>query len=729
MRKLGQKALLMGIVSHVYLSVLLFPSLALGQSPQQAINTESSGLDEVIVTAQRREQALQSVPISITAIQSQDLKNSGVTDLQALAAAAPGLVMVTSRGSATPYLRGVGSQAGDPGGSSSIATYIDGVYIQAPAAGLFSLNNVDRVEIIKGPQGTLFGRNATGGLIHIVTPNPSFDSRGQISVGYGNYDTKTGSFYGTTGLSETVAADFSFWGTHQGEGFGTNLVAGGDVFYRRELMARSKILWQATPDTEAILALDYSENSNDSGHMRQIAPGNFGVGRTAFSGSIYDAVANLRSDADSDQYGMSLTVRHEFEDVLLQSITAYRSLRSEALFDQDATPIPLVNAIFREKTATIQQEFTFNGGSKAFEWAIGLFYLAMDAKINPVEIRSIAIAPLNTNRFADQTSDSYAAFAQGTFELREGTRATLGARYSEDQIGIDAYDIAQPGNVVPTGTIVTPTSQSTSFNEVTWRASLDHDFSDKVMGYLSVNKGYKAGGYSVILYQRPAYEPETLTAYELGLKSEIFDNRARLNTSVFKYDYKNIQLLRVVTGGAAPFNIPGAEIRGIDVELEWQPNVVTGDFRLRTAASFLDGEYVGNFLVDTYAPNPTGGLINTPRQNASNATVRTPDWTLNISADYSFPSRLGDIDLNLSYSYSDGFFFDPDNTTVQPSHKLLNTRVALTPNNSNLTISVFGKNFLDQKYYTTWAQSTLGNQIAPAPPRTYGIEISYRLGE
>lgn len=715
-----------GLGSAIGALGLSLSPLAQAQDAAQAVNTE--GLDEVIVTAQRREQSLQSVPISITAIQAKDLKSAGVSDLQNLPAAVPGLVMVTSRGSATPYLRGVGTQAGDPGGSSSIATYIDGVYIQAPAAGLFSLNNVERVEIIKGPQGTLFGRNATGGLIHIVTPKPEFESGGNVALAYGNYGTTTGSLYATTALGSTVAADLSYWGTYQGEGFGKNLIAGGDVFYRRESTARSKILWQISTETEAIVSLDYSQNSNDSGHMRQIAPGNFGPGNTPFSGSIYDAVANLRSDADSDQHGISATISHNFETFSLQSITAYRQLKSEALFDQDATPIPLVDAIFREKTTTLQQEVTVSGERNGLEWTAGLFYLDMNARINPVEIRSVAIRQLNTNRFASHKSESYALFAQGTFDLSDITRATLGVRSSEDRISIDAYDVAQAGNVVPVGTIVTPTNQAKRFSEVTWRASLDHDFSENIMGFLSFNKGYKAGGYSVILYGRPAYEPETIDAYELGIKADLFSRRVRLNASAFRYDYNNIQLLRVVTGGAAPFNIPGAKIQGMDFDFEWQPRTSTGDLSLRASLALLDGEYVGNFLVDTYSRNPAGGLINTPTPNRGNSTVRTPDWSMTISADYSYSAEVGDIDLNVTYAHSDGFFFDPDNSTVQPSYALLNTQIALTPKGSPFTARLYGKNLLDEKYYVTWAQSTLGNQIAPAPPRTYGLEISYRFG-
>src|SRR5688572_17509485 len=275
------------------------PIVALAQN---VTDSPASTLEEVTVTAQRREQTLQSVPIAISALTADSLEKSGINDMADLAVVTPGLVMTNSRGSATPYLRGVGTQAGDPGGTSSVATYVDGVYYSAPMSGLFSFNNIERIEVIKGPQGTLFGQSATGGLIHVITRDPEHEARGQMKLAYGNYDTTNLSLYQTLGVSENLATDLSAVANYQGQGFGENLNTGDDVNYRREFAVRNKWLWTPGAATRVVVSLDYSANENDTGQVRAIMPGTLGVGATPARGSGHDVQNNLSNDVDASSY-------------------------------------------------------------------------------------------------------------------------------------------------------------------------------------------------------------------------------------------------------------------------------------------------------------------------------------------------------------------------------------------------------------------------------------------
>lgn len=707
------------------------PAYAQGEAsprPEQA-GDQPSGVAEIIVTAQRREQSLQDVPVAVTALGSDALEKSGVSDIGTLGAVSPGLVMTTNRASVTPFLRGVGSSTGDPGGSASIAIYVDGVYINAPAAGYFALNNIERIEVIKGPQGTLFGRNATGGLIHVITRTPSSDPSGEVSIGYGNYDTVTGSLYATTGIAENLAADISFYGTYQHDGFGRNLTTGTDVHYRREFAVRSKWLWNAGPDTDITLTGDYGRNSNDAGHFRTIVPGTFGLGNTPFRGTIYDTQANLPSDVEASQGGASLRIVHDFGGATLTSTSAYRNVKSRANFDQDGTPIPAVDAVFGESTDTLQQEFTLNGSAGRIDYTVGLFFFDMKAKTTPISIRTLPppLARLRVDRFAEQTATSYAAFAQATANLTDTTRVTAGFRYSVDEIGITARDIAAANNPLgPEGSVVGSADQKKTFKSPTWRLAIDQDIGDRALVYASYSRGFKAGQYNVNSYAQAAVRPEELDAFEVGLKSDLFDRQLRLNLAAFLYKYRDIQLQRVEVGAPTLVNAAAAEIKGLDIESTWVPNFADGRFQLRASASLLDGEYTDFPSASTFTPNPAGGNLQGAIDATGFDTIRSPKFTANVTADYTIPTSAGDLNLSATYFHSSKFYFDPDNRTVQDAYDLLNAQVTFTFPGDKIYVRAWGKNLTDKVYYSTWSASTLGDMIVAAAPRTYGFTVGVK---
>ncbi|MGD9711374.1 MAG: TonB-dependent receptor [Thermomicrobiales bacterium] len=694
----------------------------------------ATGVSDIVVTAQRRAQSLQHVPVAVTALNAESLSKSGVSDIGTLGAVTPGLVLSTNRASVTPYLRGVGTASGDPGGSASIAIYVDGVYYNAPAAGFFALNNVERVEVIKGPQGTLFGRNATGGLIHIITKDPSFTPSGEASIGYGNYDTVTGSFYATTGLSDQLAIDVSAYGNYQGDGFGKNLTTGTDVSYRREIAVRSKLLWEPGDSTRLILSGDYSGNSNDAGHFRTIAPGTLGAGATPFRGSIYDTQSNLPSDVHASQMGVSLTVEQELGLGTLASTSAFRRVKSRANFDQDSTPLPIVNAIFGESTDTYQQEFTLNGDKGILDYTLGLFLFDMSAKTTPISIRTTPppLRRLNVDRYAEQSARSYAAFAQVTAKVTPSTRLTAGFRYSIDKIGIDAVDIAAPNNpngavgtVVDT-TVGTANANGKTFKSPTWRLAIDRDVGDSTLVYASYSRGFKAGQYNVNSFNNPPVRPEELDAYEVGIKSDLFGRQFRANLAAFYYKYRDIQLSRVGVGAPTLVNAAEARIQGLDIETTFVPDFAHGNFQLRASASLLDGEYTDFPGAPTFIPNPTGGNIQSSINAKGFDTIRSPKFTANVTAQQTIPTSFGELSLSATYFHSAKFYFDPDERTVQNAYDLLNGQISFTFPGDQVYIRVWGKNLTDEVYYSTWSASTLGDLVVAAPPRTFGATVGVR---
>ncbi|MEJ2458514.1 MAG: TonB-dependent receptor plug domain-containing protein [Novosphingobium sp.] len=314
----------------------------MAQSPtpdQDAPATGGPQLEEIIVTAQRTKQRLQDVPIAVSAVTAAGLESRGITNAYSLGNAVPGLQVTQTGTTTTPYLRGIGSNAANPNNEASVATYIDGFYIAAPYANALSFNNIDRIEVLKGPQGTLFGRNATGGVIQIITRTPQHDPAMNFSIGYANYDTVTAGAYVTGGITNTIAADLAVQYKNQGNGYGHDLTRGGDTYLGWEGSVRSKVLWEPTAGTSVTIAGNYARLSNDFINY-VFTPGVIGPdGVTTYAGR-YNTSTDVAARAKSKVYGGSLTVKQDVGFATLVSLTSHQTAKGLNRFDRDTTPLP-----------------------------------------------------------------------------------------------------------------------------------------------------------------------------------------------------------------------------------------------------------------------------------------------------------------------------------------------------------------------------------------------------
>jgi iron complex outermembrane receptor protein len=711
-----------------------------GAAAQPAPPAQSAQTDDtIVVTAERRTQSQQEVPIAVTAITGDALTRGGSTNSVDLGAAAPGLVMPLQRNSSTPYLRGVGTQNGGAAEEGSVATYVDGVYIASLSAANFSFNNIERVEVLRGPQGTLFGRNATGGLIHIITRDPSFTPELNVNVGYANYQTLSGGLYATAGLTDTIATDIAVYFTNQGQGYGRNIsgiagVNGTDVNLRDEWAVRSSILVRPSDRFHLRITADYDHRESDIGNTRTVYPGAVDSGGTVFRGTIYDSQQDIVRNVNAHQWGLSGHAEFELSDnVRLTSTTAFRYAYNFALFDQDAGPVRIIDAPITDTASTFQQELLLLGTAGRFDYTLGLFYYWATAGFQPLSLRSSAIPSQNLDRTSKMTTNSYAGFAQGTYHLTDRTSLTLGARFTRDERQIVGRDVAVAGNPQPAGTLLRSTATNTfpnqqTFDKITWRAALEHRFSDQVMVYASASRGFKSGIFNATNpYQAPA-TPETLDAYEVGFKTDLFDRIVRFNASAFYYDYSDIQLTRIVAGTTQLFNAARARIEGLDAELTIRPRIPTGHLEFRAGLSILDGKYTSFPNAPFTTRNPAGGNTQTSGDASGNDTIRTPPYTLNLSVDYSVPVGSLTLGFNGSYYLNDGFYWDPDNRLREPSYDLVNGEVRLVGPNERWRLSAFVRNLFNRKYDTFVGSSTLGDQLTPGTPRTYGVSLAFRFG-
>lgn len=693
---------------------LLLQGVAHAQStaPQ---TREGAHIEDIVVTAQRRNERLQDVPIAVAAMSGTELQARGINSTEALAAVVPGLTVTTAGPSGKLFIRGIGADAGDPANEPSVATYVDGVYVAAPSATIFEFSSVEQVEVLKGPQGTLFGRNATGGVVLVKTKDPSFTPGGSVELGYANYDTFTASAYLTAPITDKVAFNIAGQVRDQGDGFGRNLVRGDKTYIRDDLSIRAKLLFEPSEDTHILLAGDY-DRMNTSGNDYQGPQGSIGLDGQLIDLAPYDTINGAVSRTNIRNYGGSLTVEHDFGGAALKSISAYRRVRgpeNDSDLDKSPAPIALSDLVIMQR-AYSQELHLASTGNGPFKWLLGAYYFDTKAGYDPAGFDGTDFG-IRVNVTGLVYTKSLATFAQGTYALTPELNVTAGFRYTWDrQKHRTMTEAPLLGVLVPWET------DRQKVSKPTWRLAVDYKFTPDILGYVSYNRGIKSGGYSPLeAASSPLdnFAPERLDAYEAGLKTELLDRRLRFNLSAFWYDYKNIQVF--ITKGASSYTESGgaARIRGFDVDVQAIP---TEGLTLTAGLSFTDGKYTDFPNATSYAP--TGGAA-TVVNAGGNRTVNTPRWTANSTINYEIPLSFGKLILSGSASYTGKYYFSADNRAAQEDVFLLNSRLRWESEGSRYNVSIWGKNLTDKRYLAGFNISNYGDLIQFSAPRAYGVTV------
>jgi iron complex outermembrane receptor protein len=707
---------------------------ALAENEQQISSGEpTQALTEIIVTAQRRSENLQVVPIAITALSGADLASAGIGSTADLALLTPGLTVVSIAGIVLPHIRGIGTTAYGAGLENSVSTYIDGVYLVSGAASLLSLNNVAQIEVLKGPQGTLFGRNATGGLMHIITKDPQSNFNGEASLGYGNYQTIQGDLYVTGPIAPTLDADLAAHASTQGKGYGTNLFNGKDVYRTdRDIALRSKWRWTPGEDTAVTLSVDYEELGGTQSSTFQNAPGTLPIFGTPRATSTWDIDSDFQPSDSFKGGGASVRLVQNVGIGRITSITAYRRSQDLVGFDADGLPVPIQTIpVVRIDDRQFTQELQLSSlDSGRIEWVGGAFFLHGDSKYDPSEV--ILGGPLvnpvfpldKIDIYGEQTTDSWAVYGQGTLTITDADRLTVGLRYTDERRRLTATEPAELAGGIPLQLIDPPIDNSKTFTRPTWRVAFDHRFSSSVMAYVSYNRGFKSGGFNPGVPADPAYAPEVLTAYETGLKVDLLDHRLRFNSAAYYYDYKNIQVAHYVLGQIGYYNGAAAEVYGLDSDFEV---VVAPGLTLAAGISLIHDRFTDfpNAVIDTQIP--TGGVAITTGSANGNRLPLTPNGTFNLSVDYRHPIAEGEAGINVSYGHSSGYFFQPDNRMEQPAFNLVNAMVSWSTQGERLKVSLWGKNLTDEVVANALLPSAIGSLAAYRPPRTFGVLVGTKF--
>jgi iron complex outermembrane recepter protein len=684
-----------------------------------------SQLEDIIVTAQRRSENLQKLPLAVTTVSGTDLLNEGISDTASLSLGVAGLSYTQGANAATPFIRGIGTTGNTVGNEASVATYVDGVYISSTNAQLFELDNVDHIEVLKGPQGTLFGRNATGGVIQIITKDPSFTPSADAHVGYGNYDTTSGSVYATTGLGETLAVNLAAYGNNQADGWGTDLPTGQPTFTRHEFGGRSKLLWLSSEGTRILIAADYNRTRNEDGLGFHVIPPGVGIdGVTRYNG-FYNTYDDPNDFTDIRQTGVSVTVEQPLSVARWVNITAWRDVNGFVLLDQDATPLEVVRAPYLQHDRTITEEVhLLSNDGASLPWIAGIYYFDDLSAYDPLTLMGEVAAPLQAIQFwSAQKSKSYAAFGQVTPEVAADTHLTLGTRYTKDDRAVTGSMLGVLGGEISP---LSSASQSASWSRPTWRVALDHGFTPDVMGYISDDRGFKSGVYNLLMYSAPPVAPEVLDAYQLGIKTEWADHRVRLNAASFYYNYRDIQVERIVTGALTLVNAAAAQLKGIDLDFALLP---IDALTLRGGIEIMNGHYTNFRNAPFFSPTlgPGGEPVGGNTQSVGNATgldtVRTPRETATVSVAYRMPVAGGNLNLVVSDYFNSGFAWDPDSRPRQSSYDVANASVDWNAPKNSWDVRLWGRNLTGSRYCAYATATTLIDSCAPAPPRTYGLTL------
>ncbi len=712
---------------------------------------EVSGLvlEEIVVTAQRREESLQEVPVTLLAFTSEMLEESGIPTTDFLAEVVPNLLSNRQLAGSTPYLRGVGTSNGAVGDENSIPLFVDGVYSASMYANDQQFNNVERVEVLKGPQGTLFGRNASGGLIHIITKDPTHERSGNLGFSYGDYETVVVDFYATGGLTDTIAADLSIRYRDQGDGYGTNLTTGTSINFMDRTSVRTK--WLITPNDKARITLTgrYYERTGDMAMARGPIPGALGTdGALVFQrcvgaggdpascgaaavGAATKAQSNrqdVTADTDSigytEQLSLSANIEYQFDNFDLVSITGYQDTEMEDFLDQDSTPLPVVNAPLPREEDMFSQEFQLLSNTDSpLSWIVGLYYLEFEPSYTGFGLRGVGLPLLapgltSLDLVVTQELTSQAVFGQVEYDLSNRATLTAGLRYTEDERDISGSTHFEFGPMM----VDSPFSGRESWAEPTWRLALNFQASDDLMLFGSYSRGFKSGVYNSVVTSgvlAPPVNPEILDAYEFGFKSDLMSNRVRLNGTVFFYDYTDLQLTAVSAGIIRLSNAASAEVMGADLELVAS---VSEPLDLRLGLGLLDSEYENYDCVIT-SPTGIGGNDQTPTPGGcnGNSLIRAPEFSGNIGLTHRVYSEIGNFRTSVNWYFNDGFYWEPDNRVKEDAYDLLNAEVSWTNAAESLRLRVFGNNLTDTEYAVYTNSGQFGDLAAMAPPRTWGV--------
>ena len=724
---------------------------------QDAPAARPAGLEEITVTARRREESLQDVPIAVSAFSAERIESTGAPDITWLQQSTPNLTLQVARGSNSTliaFIRGIGQQ--DPlwGFEPGVGLYVDDVYIARPQGAVLDIYDIERLEVLRGPQGTLYGRNTIGGAIKYVTKSLGDEAYLNTKLTLGTYAQHDFLASGVLPVGDTLSVGASA-AIYRRDGYGENQLTGNENHYAKSVDAfRMSADWNPTDALSFRLAADYTEDNSPAKHGHREAPGlGLAAGEVVLP-DIYDTRAGIGDDNKVRNQGVSLTAAWNLSQAItLKSITAYREGKTDTLIDFDTGPKPALDVPGQYEDDQLSQELQFLYEGDRLRGVAGLYYLDAHAAGKFDTVVGLLNLTIATSGFVDTTS--YAAYADFSYDFTDKLSASLGGRYTNDdkeggvyrQNFTGLYSPLFGNNAAIPGLVRSDYTNDRSFDQFTPRASVSYKFTDSLTTYASYAEGFKSGGFDmrgdVVLTPDTVngYEPESVSSYEIGVKGFLFDDRFSYNLAAFYADYTDQQITRqqpTVTGSIASFvdNAGASTIQGVELEGAVQ---FTEQFSLTYGLGWTDAEF-DKYETFQVIPNPAPppATLTVPVDLSDTAVFQnTPEWNGNLALNYAqpLPGTWGSLLLTASASYRDSYYmFEFPNPLIDQndSYTLFDASVTWTAANEKLRLQLVGRNLSDEEYKIGgyyFPGATFGNIVNSfyGPPRTVSLSASYRF--
>jgi iron complex outermembrane recepter protein len=740
------------------LSAMLVP--AAGSNVAQAQEDAARVLEEVTVTARQRVESLQGVPVAVTVFDESALEKTFAQNLGEVGAYAPNVTIGTVPGfnAASIAIRGVSTGDIPSTFDPAVTVAVDGFYLGHYQASLLDMFDIQQVEILRGPQGTLFGKNTIGGVINVSTKKPSGEFGVQAKVRVG--DEGRQDIMGAIDLpivDDVLAARISMQ-KFDFDGFYENTYDGSDAGGQDLFAARAKLMWTPSEEFEALLSFEYIEDESDTPMVVNTTtedkffygavPGR-GAGGSAnlplgdpFKTGLAPPEAHTAGFAESkntdgheeDVDGVYLTLNWDLMGGTLTSISGYRGVDSDYYNDYVGEPAAIyatIRSIYRD---TYSQEIRFAGNTDNLDYVVGGYYQKNDmdyenyTSLGPDHPfaggPSIPLGGLLTDADGSQEATSYAIFGEGSYAVSEATSITAGMRYSDEEKDFELSPLFFPSEARAV--------ESDSWDDITYRLGVDHQLNDETLLYASFSTGFKSGGFNeqagTLTSAGTGFDPEEAESFEVGMKGDFLDNTLRLNVAAYWVEYTDLQVDAVVPVpgvGQESIVTNAGEVTsyGLEAELMW---LATDNLTIDATLGLLDAEY------DKFDCNRDNDA-ETPDVDCSDFDVkRTPDTTASLGATYNIAlnSLGGSMDLNANATYTDSFYNDIINSASSEHEEvtLLNASISYYSSNDMFRVAVFGRNITDEEYQTSglsvanlWNFSTYGN------PATYGVELEVKF--
>lgn len=740
----------------------------------------SAALEEVLVTAEKKSASIQDVPMSVSAIAGDDVGMGKVTEMNDVAVKTPGMSFKQFNiGEPRVYIRGIGNSSDSAASDSAVGIFIDEIYIGRSGGTGFDLFDLERIEVLKGPQGTLYGKNTNGGAINFITTRPDFEPSAKLSFSAGNNGLFQAQALATGGLSDTVAAKLSV--SHkQRDGFAKNIIRPSDVTVDtaltnspiitnsvgasgqgdrlgdiESLNLRGQLLFDLSDTTSLLLTGDYAKDDSDGGcsQITNLHAGIFGTDAMwqnavdkldpQYKRNPRSCATQFNNFADRTIQGFSARIDHSFEWADLLSITAWRA--SDVLYVDDLTGLPLtdINANDSlpenvvngadEQASQVSQEFRLSGGTDNVDWIAGVFFMREEVerdeqfytRYNAALSGGLGLAPEGSVLFTqDNTTTSVASYAQADWHIDKWT-LTYGLRWSwdEKEITQDAKDLLGTG--APTGVPLilpefpTAVKGKEDWEEITHKASVNYRFAEDAMVYLTYSEGFKSGAFpsqtNTPENATKTVDPERVENIELGLKSTWMDNRLQFNLTYYNINYEDLQVFELSPSLLLVLNNAQAESKGIETSIAFAASE-----RLTLSAHYTKGKAEYEDFTNSAGKDYSG-----------NQLPWAPDRSGSADADYYLPLSGGSsLDFNVSYSWKDDYYTSASNRIVSKQKSLsnLNASVTWTSADETLSLRAWGKNLGDKLQTANGIIDPTGiSNEKYADPKTYGITISKRF--